>query len=401
MKLKSMNHVLAAINRCDVILKNGQEQFVGLYYDEVNFDRPIVLFKCDWGFNYYLSKALELMPVPCVEHKPLARALFENTKEGDYIDVKYMNAVAIVYSNLDKFKNRKDKEDFDEELYNDITTQLYQLESDICKSAEKKFLKKKIQEPKIQYSADIVLDRINKAIQKISEETGFDYKIIHNASKETYEFYLETLLEEYDFDIWVMVMVSIPDQKIYIGNRCIFKTYELSEAAVAVAYIWMLTKTCNEKLRKDVKTFCEEFEINPRLFDIAKYSIKTMLTMNYNYTGIEYGIDDSMKTQVMVYLKEKVPAEPETEMNTINQGSKYRLIFKNLPGLDKKEKSRKKQQGPMMYEVCITYNEFMRNPDAFKKFIEEPKVLKKWNFWSRRKKYNQKYFDEKFQTIEQ
>ena len=88
--------------------------------------------------------------------------------------------------------------------------------------------------------------------------------------------------------------------------------------------------------------------------DITKNSIKTMLEMNYNYSGIEYGINDSMKTQVMVYLQD------------INDNAK-------------------------MFEVCITYNEFSRNPDAFKKFIEEPKVQKKWNFWSRRKKYNQKY----------
>ncbi len=364
MKLKSMNHVLAAINRCDVILKNGQEQFVGLYYDEVNFDRPIVLFKCDWGFNYYLSKALELMPVPCVEHKLLARALFQNTKEGDYIDVKYMNAVATVYSNLDKFKNRKDKEDFDEELYLDVRTQLYQLESDICQTAEKKFLKKQAKEIIVQTTADKALERIQKSIQKIAEESGFDYRVIHNAAKGTYEFYLETVLEEYEFDLWVMVMVSIQDQKIYIGNRCIFKNFELREAALAVEYIKMLVKTSNEKLRQDVKTFCEEFEINPRLFDIVKNSIKTMLEMNYNYSGIEYGIDDSMKTQVMVYLQD------------LNDQTK-------------------------MFEVCITYNEFSRNPDAFKKYIEEPKVQKKWNFWSRRKKYNQKYFDEKFQTIEQ
>lgn len=364
MKLKSMNHVLAAINRCDVILKNGQEQFVGLYYDEVNFDRPIVLFKCDWGFNYYLSKALELMPVPCVEHKLLARALFQNTKEGDYIDVKYMNAVATVYSNLDKFKNRKDKEDFDEELYLDVRTQLYQLESDICQTAEKKFLKKQAKEIIVQTTADKALERIQESIPKIAEESGFDYKVIHNAAKGTYEFYLETVLEDYEFDLWVMAMVSMPDQKIYIGNRCIFKNFELSEAALAVEYIKMLVKTNNEKLRQDVKTFCEEFEINPRLFDIAKNSIKTMLEMNYNYSGIEYGIDDSMKTQVMVYLQD------------LNDQTK-------------------------MFEVCITYNEFSRNPDAFKKYIEEPKVQKKWNFWSRRKKYNQKYFDEKFQTIEQ
>ena len=97
MKLKSMKHILTAIDRCDVILKNGQEQFVGLYYDKVNSDRPIVLLKCDRVFNYYLSKALELMPVPCVEHKLLASAIFENTKEGDYVDRNYMQAVAKVY----------------------------------------------------------------------------------------------------------------------------------------------------------------------------------------------------------------------------------------------------------------------------------------------------------------
>ncbi len=364
MKLKSMNHVLAAINRCDVILKNGQEQFVGLYYNEVNFDRPIVLFKCDWGFNYYLSKALELMPVPCVENKLLARALFQDTKEGDYIDVKYTNAVANVYSNIDKFKNRKDKEDFDEELYLDVKTQLYQLESDICKTAEKKFLKKQAKEIIVQTTSDKALERIQKSIPKIADESGFDYSVIHNAAKETYEFYLETVLEEYEFDLWVMVMVSMLDQKIYIGNRCIFKNFELSEVALAVDYIKMFVKTSNEKLRQDVKTFCEEFEINPRLFDIAKNSIKTMLEINYNYSGIEYGIDDSMKTLVKVYLQD------------LNDQTK-------------------------MFEVCITYNEFSRNPDAFKKFIEEPKVQKKWNLWSSRKKYNQKYFDEKFQTIEQ
>ncbi|SFI84748.1 FlhB HrpN YscU SpaS Family [Treponema bryantii] len=364
MKLKSMNHVLAAINRCDVILKNGQEQFVGLYYDEVNFDRPIVLFKCDWALNYYLAKALELMPVQCVEHKPLTRALFEYTKEGDYIDVKYMNAVATIYSNLDKFKNHKDKEDFDEELYNDVTIQLYQLESVVCKRAEKKFLIKEAKKIKVQSSAAKPLEFIQTAIPKIAEETGFDYRVIHNASKGTYEFYMETILDEYDFDLWVMAMVSMPDQKIYVGNRCLFRNFELSETALAVEYIKVLIKTSNEELRKEVKTFCDEFEINPRLFDITKNSIKTMLEMNYNYSGIEYGINDSMKTQVMVYLQD------------INDNAK-------------------------MFEVCITYNEFSRNPDAFKKFIEEPKVQKKWNFWSRRKKYNQKYFDEKFQTIEQ
>lgn len=356
MKSKSMNHVLAAIRKCDVILKNGQEQFVGLYYDLKNLDRPIVLFKCDWSFNYYLSKALELMPVQCVEHKLLARALFENTKEGDYIDESYMHAVATVYSNLDKFKN--EKLEFDDELYNDVITQLYQLESDVCKRAEKKFFKNKSCETKSFASADEALACIKEAIPRIAEENEFDYKVIHNASKGTYEFYLETFVDDYDydFDIWIMAMVSMPEKKIYVGNRCLFKNYELSEASETVEYIKMLMKASKEKFRKDVEAFCKEFEINLRLYEIANNSIKTMLEMNYKKTGIEYAFYDSNKTSFMTYLKD------------LEDSSK-------------------------MYEICITYNEFIRNPDAFKELIEKPKILQKWNFWSRRKKFKPEYFE--------
>ena len=95
---------------------------------------------------------------------------------------------------------------------------------------------------------------------------------------------------------------------------------------------------------------------------IAENTLKTMLKMNYNWKGIEYGFNDSSKTAFMTYLRDQV------------------------------EPSR-------MYEICITYNEFLRNPDAFKQLIENPKVVRKWNFWSRRKKYKKELFDEKFQTM--
>lgn len=40
----------------------------------------------------------------------------------------------------------------------------------------------------------------------------------------------------------------------------------------------------------------------------------------------------------------------------------------------------KARKGPRMFEVLITYNEFLRHPDVFKDFIKEPKKLTKWNF---------------------
>ncbi len=392
MKLRSMKHVLSAIKRCDVIIKNGQEQFVGLYYDKVNFDRPMVLFKCDWGFNYYLSKVLDLMPVPCIEHKRLARALFDKTEEGEFIGPVYSSFVASIYGNLPDFKN-VDKNDFDEDLNRDVVTQLYQLEADICKSAEKKFWQKKEGKEHKKNSVEKSKEQLHENIIKIAEEYGLDYKVLHNAKEETDEFYLETVIDEYDFDLWLMVMFSVAEKKIYVGNRCIFRCFELCETDAACKYVKFLIQTCNGKLKRDIKIFCEEFKLNPRIYDIAKNSIKTMLEMNYNWTGIEYGIDDSMKTQVVVYLKEK-------PLPVLKEGSSISECIATIIASGGKIQSKyNKNTEPMMYEVCITYNEFIRNPEVFKKLIEEPRVLRKWNFWARRKKYKQECFDERFQTI--
>lgn len=370
MKLKSMNHVLSVIIRCDVIIKNGQEQFVGLYYDRVRFDRPIVLFKCDWGLNYYLSKALELMSVPCVEQKLLARALFNNTKEGDFIDTIYFSEVASIYRNLPAFSD--EKEDFDEELNNDVLHQLYQLEKDICKRAEKKFWKKRIKNQivkhiKIQINAvsdDNVREELQKSISELAARYEMDYRIIHNASQSTDEYYLESEVEEHNFDLWIMVMLSTKDQKIYVGNRTIFQSFEMKNVDLACEYIKTLAETTCTELVQKTNQYCDEFKINSRLYDIAENTLKTMLKINYNWNGIEYGFYGSNKTAFMTYLR------------------------------DQDDPSR-------MYEICITYNELLRNPDAFKQLIENPKIVRKWNFWSRRKKYREELFDEKFQTIGQ
>ena len=370
MKLKSMNHVLSVIIRCDVIIKNGQEQFVGLYYDRVRFDRPIVLFKCDWGLNYYLSKALELMSVPCVEQKLLARALFNNTKEGDFIDTIYFSEVASIYRNLPAFSD--EKEDFDEELNNDVLHQLYQLEKDICKRAEKKFWKKRIKNQivkhiKIQINAvsdDNVREELQKSISELAARYEMDYRIIHNASQSTDEYYLESEVEEHNFDLWIMVMLSTKDQKIYVGNRTIFQSFEMKNVDLACEYIKTLAETTCTELVQKTNQYCDEFKINPRLYDIAENTLKTMLKINYNWNGIEYGFYGSNKTAFMTYLR------------------------------DQDDPSR-------MYEICITYNELLRNPDAFKQLIENPKIVRKWNFWSRRTKYPEELFDEKFQTIGQ
>ena len=358
MKPKSMKHVLSVLNKCDVILKNGQKQFIGLYYDAKDMKWPIVLFKCDWRFNYFLSKALDLMNVLCVEHKSLTSGLFVDTNEGEFININYAKVIAEIYKTLPRYK-KSDEETFDDLLDFDIEKQLYQLEADICKRANKNYFQNHIKSKNIQITDDEAVTLFHKSIPHIAEKNNLDYKIIHNVSNGTDEYYLESVAGENGFDVWLMIMVSAQDRKIYVGNRAVFNCFELNEAEDSIDYIKMMIQTFTEKLLQEIKTFYKEFEINPRLYEIANNSIKTILESNYDQTGIEYGFNDSMKTHFNVYLKN--PADPTK-----------------------------------MYDICITYNEFLRNPNDFQKLIESPKILKNWNFWSRQKKYKKEFFEERF-----
>ena len=249
-------------------------------------------------------------------------------------------------------------------MNNDVLLHIYQLEKDICKRAEKKFWKQKITNQTEEKSVDTVREKLQKKVSELASKYEMDYRIIHNASQSSDEYYLESEVEEHKFDLWIMVMFSTKDQKIYVGNRAIFQSFEKENVDVVCEYVKTLAETTCTDLVQKINQYCDEFKINPRLYDIAENTLKTMLKMNYNWNGIEYGFYGSNKTAFMAYLR------------------------------DQDEPSR-------MYEICITYNELLRNPDAFKKLIENPKIVRKWNFWSRRKKYKKELFDEKFQTIEQ
>ena len=115
-----------------------------------------------------------------------------------------------------------------------------------------------------------------------------------------------------------------------------------------------------------------------------------MVEMNYNQNGYEYGFDFD-KTCAIIYLKKK----------EISEDIKAAIMALGFQPKTKGEASKKARKGPRMYEVLITYNEFLRHPDVFKDFIKEPKTFTKWNFWCKELKYNQEKFVKKFQTIEQ
>ena len=62
-QFKSLNHDLSIIRQCDVLLTNGTEQFVGLYYNEQYYYSPMVLCKGNGTLNYYLSKVTKMFGI--------------------------------------------------------------------------------------------------------------------------------------------------------------------------------------------------------------------------------------------------------------------------------------------------------------------------------------------------
>lgn len=74
--------------------------------------------------------------IPCVYNQLLTRALYEEVKEGDVIPSKYIKSVAVVYSNLEKFKDKQEESEFYEQLNNDALAKNYTLENQVIKKVE-------------------------------------------------------------------------------------------------------------------------------------------------------------------------------------------------------------------------------------------------------------------------
>lgn len=385
---RSLNHVIGVISQCDVILRCKDELFVGLYYDTDVADSPVVVCKGAWDFNYYLTKVAELNGTPCVDNQSLARSLYEELKEGDVISPKYIKSVAVVYSNLETFKDKKEKSEFYAQLNNDAVAKIYNLEKTVYRQVERKYFKnQKVCEN--LYEGEVV-KYFTEELRILAEDNELNFRTFHSAAYKSDEFYLETYFEKYDLDFWQLVFVSEKDKKIYVGSKTFFHLFDFTEADIALGFVKALVEAWKGVLWNDAQKFIEEFEINPRLFDIAQNSIKTMVEMNYNQNGYEYGFDFD-KTCAIIYLKKK----------EISEDIKAAIMALGFQPKTKGEASKKARKGPRMYEVLITYNEFLRHPDVFKDFIKEPKTFTKWNFWCKELKYNQEKFVKKFQTIEQ
>ncbi len=345
---RKMNKLLAAICRSDVIIKNGREHLVCLYYDKENFDAPIVLLKASNQFNDYFLRVAHSLCISCIDERELAKNLFDDSEEGKLIPEKYIKPILEIYSYLPSFFCVNKMLKFNEELRYGSLLNLQELENYVCKGAEIEFFKKRKGSDKTFLDDYEILALVEEQLKTLADEYFLSLKVT-DTSFESREFFIAyfPVSDEPMYIFWQTFTVCLAERKIYVGGKIRFRAFEIEEVGLALDYYKALFERCDEKLRKDAQKIYKKFEITFRSYDIAQNTVKIMLDLNKKNAGIEYTFY-SDKLVMIIYLK-KITDE---------------------------EKTRK-------YKVVITYNAFMRNPTAFKEFIANPQPMTTYNFWCR------------------
>lgn len=348
-----MNDSLMKIAFCNVVIKNGSENIICLYFNERLPCAPIVIFKSSSQFIDYYIKVAQSYCISCVERKLLAKRLFEEAEEDKYVPQKYVNQIAEIYSLLPCFSSTNEVDNFNEDLKHDVFMSLGNLERHICKQAERKFFNAIKDYNSTPFNEKDVLARIEDRLESFADKCSLNL-IIKDTITGRREFCIESLpmTDEPQFNFWQTLMLSTTERKIYIGSKTRLRKFEIKDAELALDYYMALFDVCNKKLGKDARRHCSEFRITSKSYDIAKNAIKTMLDSNRKNAGFEYTFNSNKIIMVICLQK--------------NSGA----------------------QNVKSYEIAITCSEFLRNPTAFKNFIANPKRKCAWNFWCKERNFN-------------
>ena len=355
---------MGEISGCNIVLTNGENQFIGLRYDENITSAPYLVCKGRQGANKYQRKVIQAIGIPCVEEKSIVKNLYAELNEGDSIPVSYWSPISLLYSKLPAFREPKKEAKFEKHLRGDVKKTLYRFEENIYKKIIRKFKRQKISEKVFEGN---VAKYFEEEIKNLTTKYELNIKNCHDPVLMTDEFYMEMYFEKFDIKYLQMIFVAEKERQIYIATRSFFMTFDFEQAEAAMEFVMLLVEICNTELKTDTQACCEEFDINAKVYEIAVNSIKALVEMNYKETGREYGMWHDTK-MMYIYLKKDVVSEMDY---------------------------------PKMYRIGITYKQYLKNPAALKKILKEPRQKRKWNFSCHEKDYISLLFDKKFnkQTV--
>ena len=359
-KLAKMIRKLMEHSPCDVIIF-GDRYCVGLYYDREVHAAPVVVFKTTFYKNLYLIVAAEYLSIPCEENKPLARSLYFELEENDLIHEEMYSAVSIVLKKVYKETGKNSEDNINNKYKNDFLLKVFKVvEEDRYRKAKRKYFQNERIECKENYNIKNVTKFIDSETITLAKCYDMEYKKKHFSEYELDLYTLEKRLENPKWLFRHMIAVSLQEQKIYVENGAILHVFDIKEAEIAIDYLNMMVKTCTEEIKSVIEIGYKEYDINPKVSDIVENSVKSILRNNYNQTGMEYSFNSDKRISV-IYLKNR--NKPDSKM----------------------------------FEVHISHKEFLRNPEAFQKFIENPKRKEQWNFLCRERKYKKECFETRYE----
>ncbi len=96
-----------AVAESDVVVTNPTHYSVALKYDPEKASSPMVNAKGEGLVAKRIRDLADENGIPRVENVPLARALYSNVQIGDIIPDEYINAIVVIYRQIDYLNKRK------------------------------------------------------------------------------------------------------------------------------------------------------------------------------------------------------------------------------------------------------------------------------------------------------
>ena len=100
-------NMIRNVPRADVVVTNPTHYAVALEWNRSLMEAPAVLAKGMDNIARKIREVAEENEIPCMENKPLARALYAEVEIGDVIPEKYYEVMALILAEVYKMKGRK------------------------------------------------------------------------------------------------------------------------------------------------------------------------------------------------------------------------------------------------------------------------------------------------------
>jgi flagellar biosynthesis protein FlhB len=100
-------NMIRNVPRADVVVTNPTHYAIALEWNRSSMEAPAVLAKGMDNIALKIREVAEENEIPCMENKPLARALYAEVEIGDVIPEKYYEVMALVLAEVYKMKGRK------------------------------------------------------------------------------------------------------------------------------------------------------------------------------------------------------------------------------------------------------------------------------------------------------